>query len=124
MDRSAAYAMRWVARNIVDAGLARRCEVQVAYAIGVAEPVSVFVDTFGTGAMDDRRLEALVRETFDLTPRGIIRALALKAPIYGPTAAYGHFGRRPFERVVAGKRRAFFTWERSDRAAALRRAAR
>jgi S-adenosylmethionine synthetase len=124
VDRSAAYAMRWVARNIVDAGLARRCEVQVAYAIGVAEPVSVFIDTFGTGAMDDRRLEALVRENFDLTPRGIIRALTLKAPIYGPTAAYGHFGRRPFVRAVAGQRRAFFTWERSDRAAALQRAAR
>ena len=124
VDRSAAYAMRWVARNIVDAGLARRCEVQVAYAIGVAEPVSVFIDTFGTGALDDRRLETLVRDSFDLTPRGIIQALKLKQPIYGPTAAYGHFGRRPFERSVAGKQRAFFTWERSDRAAALRRAAR
>ncbi|HSC58936.1 MAG TPA: methionine adenosyltransferase [Gemmatimonadales bacterium] len=124
VDRSAAYAMRWVARNIVDAGLARRCEVQVAYAIGVAEPVSVFIDTFGTGQMDDRRLERLVRDAFDLTPSGIIRALKLKNPIFGPTAAYGHFGRKPFERVVAGKRREFFTWERSDRAAALRAAAR
>jgi S-adenosylmethionine synthetase len=124
VDRSAAYAMRWVAKNIVDAGLARRCEVQVAYAIGVAEPVSVFVDTYGTGVMDDRRLERVVTDTFDLTPSGIISALRLKQPIYGPTAAYGHFGRRPFERAVAGKRREFFTWERTDRARALRSAAR
>jgi S-adenosylmethionine synthetase len=124
VDRSAAYAMRWVAKNLVEAGLARRCEVQVAYAIGVAEPVSVFVDTFGTGEMDDRRIERLVLDTFDLRPRAIIAALKLKQPIYAPTAAYGHFGRTPFERPVAGKRREFFTWERTDRARALRSAAR
>ena len=95
VDRSAAYAARWVAKNIVDAGLARRCEVQVAYAIGVAQPVSVMVDTFGTGEVPDAALEKAVREVFDLTPRGIIKALKLEAPIYSPTAAYGHFGRRP-----------------------------
>jgi len=111
VDRSAAYAMRWVAKNIVDAKLARRCEVQVAYAIGVREPVSVMVDTFGTGVMPDRRLEAAVREVFDLTPGGIIKALNLRTPIYSPTAAYGHFGRKPFSK--GGLR--FFPWEQSDR---------
>jgi S-adenosylmethionine synthetase len=121
VDRSAAYATRWVAKNIVDAGLAKRAEVQVAYAIGVAEPVSVLVDTFGTGKVSDRRLESAVREVFDLTPKGIISALALKKPIYGPTAAYGHFGRRPHairfakgESKVKGKAE-LFTWERTDR---------
>jgi S-adenosylmethionine synthetase len=124
VDRSAAYAMRWVAKNVVEAGLARRVEVQVAYAIGVAEPVSVFVDTFGTGRVDDRKLERLIQDEFDLTPHGIISALGLKHPIYLPTAAYGHFGRAPFERVVGSRRRSFFTWERTDRARALRNAAR
>ena len=98
VDRSAAYAARWVAKNIVEAKLARRCEVQVAYAIGVAEPVSIMVDTFGTGALPDERLESMVREVFDLTPRGIISALKLKRPIYRQTAAYGHFGRKPAPR--------------------------
>jgi S-adenosylmethionine synthetase len=117
VDRSAAYAMRWVAKNIVEAKLARRCEVQVAYAIGVAQPVSVMVDTFGTGTVPDAALERAVREVFDLTPRGIIAALKLKRPIYGPTAAYGHFGRRPYSaRFGDGTRRNdFFTWEQTDR---------
>src|SRR5512141_1116286 len=117
VDRSAAYAMRWVAKNIVEAKLARRCEVQVAYAIGVAQPVSVMVDTFGTGTVPDAALERAVREVFDLTPRGIIKALKLKRPIYSPTAAYGHFGRRPYSaRSGDGTRRNdFFTWEQTDR---------
>jgi S-adenosylmethionine synthetase len=124
VDRSAAYAARWVARNIVDAGLARRCEVQVAYAIGVAEPVSVLVDTFGTGALPDAELERAAREVFDLTPRGIIRALHLRAPIYRPTAAYGHFGRAPRTATVDGRKVQLFPWERSDRVKDLRRAVR
>jgi S-adenosylmethionine synthetase len=116
VDRSAAYATRWVAKNIVDAGLAARAEVQVAYAIGVAEPVSVLVDTFGTGKVPDRRLELAVREVFDLTPKGIIKALALKKPIYGPTAAYGHFGRRSqVRRLENGRKAELFTWEKTDR---------
>jgi len=124
VDRSAAYAARWVARNIVDAKLARRCEVQVAYAIGVAEPVSVLVDTFGTGTLPDSALEGIVREVFDLTPRGIIRALKLRSPIYGATAAYGHFGRKPQTTAVEGKQVTLFPWERSDRVNDLRSGAR
>ena len=124
VDRSAAYAVRWVARNIVAAKLARRCEVQVAYAIGVADPVSVLVDTFGTGRLPDSELERLVAEVFDLTPRGIIRALHLRSPIYGPTAAYGHFGRAPQRAVVAGKKVSLFPWEKSDRVKDLVAAAR
>jgi S-adenosylmethionine synthetase len=124
VDRSAAYAVRWVARNIVDAKLARRCEVQVAYAIGVADPVSVLVDTFGTGRLPDAELERIVREVFDLTPRGIIRALHLRSPIYRPTAAYGHFGRKPHQTAVAGKKVSLFPWEKSDRVKALLAAAR
>ncbi len=123
VDRSAAYAARWVARNIVDAGLARRCEVQFAYAIGVAEPVSVLVHTFGTGKVPNRVLERAVRAVFDLTPRGIIRALHLRSPIYRPTAAYGHFGRKPARVKVAGKPVSLFPWEKSDRVEALRKAA-
>jgi S-adenosylmethionine synthetase len=111
VDRSAAYAMRWVAKNIVAAKLARRCEVQVAYAIGVRDPVSVMVQTFGTGAVPDDALERAVREVFDLTPGGIIKALDLRKPIYSPTAAYGHFGRRPFTR--GGLQ--FFPWEQTNR---------
>jgi len=123
VDRSACYAARWVAKNIVAAKLARRCEVQLAYAIGVAEPVSVMVDTFGTSVVPERELMRAVREVFDLTPRGIIKALDLRKPIYRPTAAYGHFGRTP-ERIGGGKAgRTLFTWERTDRAAALKRAA-
>jgi S-adenosylmethionine synthetase len=115
VDRSAAYAARWVAKNIVDAQLARRCEVQVAYAIGVARPVSVMVQTFGTGVLPDPRLETMVSEVFDLTPKGIIDALKLKRPIYRPTASYGHFGRKPRSVLYDGKKVDLFTWEQPDR---------
>ena len=91
----------------------------MAYAIGVAEPVSVMVDTFGTGEVPDRRLEQIVERVFDLTPRGIITSLKLKRPIYSPTAAYGHFGRKPYQAKVEGKQQDFFTWERADKVRAL-----
>ncbi|HEX9483699.1 MAG TPA: methionine adenosyltransferase [Gemmatimonadaceae bacterium] len=124
VDRSACYAARWVAKNVVAAGLARRCEVQVAYAIGVAEPVSIRVDTFGTATVPEARILNAVRASFDLTPKGITTALDLRKPIYGATAAYGHFGRTP-EKIGSGKNAAtLFTWERTDKAAALRKAAR
>ena len=113
VDRSAAYAARYVAKNVVAAGLARSCEVQVAYAIGVAKPMNVTVYTNGTGRIADERIAALVQEEFDLRPKGIIRMLDLLRPIYRKTASYGHFGRDEPE----------FTWERTDRADALRRAA-
>jgi len=113
VDRSAAYAMRWVAKNVVAAGLADRCEVQVAYAIGKAHPVGVFVETFGTGVLPDERIQEAVLEVFDLRPAAIIRDLDLLRPIYRPTAAYGHFGRELPE----------FTWERTDRSDALKAAA-
>jgi S-adenosylmethionine synthetase len=112
VDRSGAYAARWIAKNLVAAGLATRCEVQLAYAIGVAEPVSVMVDTFGSGVVSDEILSAKVLETWDLRPREIIRALDLRRPIYRATSAYGHFGRTPDDGL--------FTWERTDRADALR----
>ena len=115
VDRSAAYAARWVAKNIVDAKLARRCEVQVAYAIGVAQPVSVLVETFGTWVLPDNSLEKMVQEVFDLTPKGIIDALKLKRPIYRPTASYGHFGRKPKSGQYDGKKVDLFTWEQPDR---------
>jgi S-adenosylmethionine synthetase len=119
VDRSAAYAARWVAKNIVEAKLARRCEVQLAYAIGVARPVSIMVHTFGTGTVPDVVLERMVDEVFDLTPRGIIDALKLKRPIYRPTASYGHFGRKPFSGTYENENKSqkvdFFTWERTDR---------
>ena len=122
MDRSACYAARWVAKNIVAAKLARRCEVQVAYAIGVAEPVSVRVDTFNTSTVPEARILAAVNATFDLTPKGITTALDLRKPIYRATSAYGHFGRTP-EKVGSGRSaRTLFTWERTDRASALKRA--
>jgi S-adenosylmethionine synthetase len=128
VDRSAAYAARWVAKNIVEAKLARRCEVQVAYAIGVARPVSVLVQTFGTGALPDPALERIVDEVFDLTPKGIIDALKLKRPIYRKTASYGHFGRKPFSGVyengARGQKVDYFTWERTDRVKDLQSAAR
>jgi S-adenosylmethionine synthetase len=124
VDRSAAYAARWVAKNIVEAKLARRCEVQVAYAIGVARPVSVMVHTFGTGALPDSALEKVVVEVFDLTPKGIIDALKLKSPIYRPTATYGHFGRRPKSGKYNGKQVDYFTWEQADRVKDLLSAAR
>nr|VFJ96121.1 MAG: methionine adenosyltransferase [Candidatus Kentron sp. LFY]VFJ98226.1 MAG: methionine adenosyltransferase [Candidatus Kentron sp. LFY] len=113
VDRSAAYACRFVAKNIVAAGLADRCEVQVSYAIGVAEPTSIDIETFGTGKIEDARIGRLVRDIFDLHPKGIIRMLDLLRPIYRQTAAYGHFGRED----------AAFTWERTDKAAELREAA-
>jgi S-adenosylmethionine synthetase len=113
VDRSAAYAARYVAKNVVAAGLAERCQVQVAYAIGVAHPLSVLVDTFGTEAVPVPTIEALVREHFDLRPAAILRDLDLRRPIYAKTAAYGHFGRDEAD----------FTWERADRADALRTAA-
>jgi S-adenosylmethionine synthetase len=109
VDRSAAYMARYIAKNVVASGLADRCEVQLAYAIGVAEPVSVLVDTFGTGKVDEDKLEALVRKNFSLTPKGIIETLQLRRPIFKATAAYGHFGRSG----------ANFTWEATDKAAAL-----
>jgi S-adenosylmethionine synthetase len=113
VDRSAAYAARYVAKNLVAAGLADRCELQVAYAIGVAHPVSVSVDCFGTERLATARIEELVREHFDLRPGAILRDLDLRRPIYAATAAYGHFGRPEPD----------FTWERTDKAAALREAA-
>ncbi len=110
VDRSAAYAGRYVAKNIVAAGLAERCEIQISYAIGVAEPTSISIDTFGTGKISDRDIETLVREHFDLRPYGILTMLDLKRPIYKSSASYGHFGREESE----------FTWERTDKADALR----
>jgi len=115
VDRSAAYMVRYIAKNIVAAELAQRCEVQVAYAIGVADPVSVLVDTFGSGALPDGKIATIVREVFDLKPAAIIRTLGLKRPIYQRTASYGHFGR-----VAEGP---YFTWERTDRVGDLRSAA-
>ena len=123
VDRSAAYAMRWVAKNIVAAGLAARCEAQVAYAIGVADPVSIMIDTFGTSALPPEAIEDAVSQVFDLKPNAIIEALNLRAPIYRPTAAYGHFGRAPEKRRVGDREVELFTWEHADRAAELRRAA-
>jgi S-adenosylmethionine synthetase len=120
VDRSGAYAMRWIAKNIVAAGLARRCEVQVAYAIGVADPVSVMVQAFGTGVVPEPVLEDAVREVFDLTPRGITAALRLRAPIYRPTATYGHFGRAPERRRVGERDLDLFTWEQVNRVEDLR----
>jgi S-adenosylmethionine synthetase len=122
VDRSACYAARWVAKNIVAAGLATRCEVQLAYAIGVAEPVSIMVDTFGTSIVPESSIMTSVRQEFDLTPRGIINALDLRKPIYSATSAYGHFGRTP--KKLGRNAGTTFTWERTDRAAALARAVR
>jgi S-adenosylmethionine synthetase len=113
VDRSAAYAARYVAKNLVAAGLAERCQIQVAYAIGVAHPMSIHVETFGTEAVSVSRIEELVQEHFDLRPAAILRDLDLRRPIYAKTAAYGHFGRDDAD----------FTWERTDKAAALRAAA-
>ena len=124
VDRSACYAMRWVAKNIVAAKLAQRCEAQVAYAIGVAQPVSVMIDTFHTGVVPDEAIEAAVREVFDLTPLGIIKALDLRQPIYRATAAYGHFGRAPERRRFVDKdvdkEVELFTWEHANRVEDLR----
>ncbi|MEY2679832.1 MAG: hypothetical protein RL661_63, partial [Pseudomonadota bacterium] len=113
VDRSAAYAGRYVAKNVVAAGLASRCMIQLSYAIGVAKPTSVMVETYGTGKVSDDKITDLVLEHFDLRPKGIVNMLDLLRPIYQKTAAYGHFGREEPE----------FTWERTDKAAALREAA-
>ena len=113
MDRSAAYAARYVAKNLVAAGLAKKCEIQLAYAIGVARPVSIFVDSFGTGKVSDERLAQIVEENFDLRPAAIIRDLDLRRPIYRQVAAYGHFGRTDID----------VPWEKTDRADKLRMAA-
>ena len=110
VDRSAAYACRYVAKNVVAAGLAKRCQVQVAYAIGVAEPMNITIRTEGTGVIADEEIARLVRDTFDLRPGGIIKMLDLRRPIYRKTAAYGHFGREEKE----------FTWEKTDKADILR----
>ena len=110
VDRSGAYAARWIAKNVVAAGLARRCEIQLSYVIGKAAPTNIFMDTFGTGARDEAEIERLVRARFPLTPREIIAALDLKRPIYRKTSVFGHFGREEPD----------FTWERTDRAATLR----
>jgi S-adenosylmethionine synthetase len=112
VDRSAAYAGRYVAKNIVAAGLADRCEIQVSYAIGVSEPTSISVNTFGTGKLRDEEIVALVRDNFDLRPRGLIEMLDLRRPIYQQTASYGHFGRELEN----------FTWEKTDKVAALQKA--
>src|SRR6476646_1952001 len=115
VDRSACYVARWVAKNIVAAKLARRCEVQLAYAIGVAKPVSVAVDTFGTNTVPETAIMRAVEKEFDLTPRGIIDALELRKPIYEKTAAYGHFGRNPEKTGRGESGKTFFSWERTDR---------
>ena len=120
VDRSATYAARWVAKNIVASGLAARCEVQLAYAIGVAEPVSVMVDAFGTSEVPEDALQRAVLAVFDLTPKGIMDALQLRKPIYQPTAAYGHFGRKPCTTEVNGAKVQLFTWEDPTRANDLR----
>ncbi|MDG1813736.1 MAG: methionine adenosyltransferase [Porticoccaceae bacterium] len=112
VDRSAAYAGRYVAKNIVAAGLADRCEIQVSYAIGVSEPTSISIETYGTGKLSDEEITALVREHFDLRPRGLIEMLDLRRPIYQPTASYGHFGRNEAD----------FTWEKTDKVDALKKA--
>ena len=128
VDRSAAYAARDVAKNVVAAGLADRCEVQVSYAIGVAEPTSISVTTFGTGKISDDKIEKLIRAHFDLRPYGITQMLDLLHPIYQPTASYGHFGRAPVQLEYVGangkkERATAFSWEKTDRAKALREAA-
>ena len=112
VDRSAAYAARWVAKNVVAAGLAKKCEVELAYAIGVAKPVSIMVDTFGTGVVADEKIEAAVEKVFDLTPAAIIRDLDLRKPIYRQLAAYGHMGREDLG----------VKWENTDRVNALKAA--
>ena len=122
VDRSAAYAARYVAKNIVAAGLASKCEVQVSYAIGVAEPTSISVTTFGTGRITDDKIEKLIRKHFDLRPFGITKMLDLLHPMYQSTASYGHFGRKPQDIVLAGGEKfTSFSWEKTDRAEMLRK---
>ena len=123
VDRSAAYAARWAARNLVDAGVASRCEIQLAYAIGVAEPVSIHVDTFGTGQVPDGQLADAIEEVFDFRPLTIIGRLGLRSPIFRSTAAYGHFGRTPEDRTLEdGRTVQLFPWEKSDRVDDIRAA--
>ncbi|MEX2219700.1 MAG: methionine adenosyltransferase [Phycisphaerales bacterium] len=132
VDRSAAYMARYIAKNVVAAGLASVCEVQLSYAIGVAEPTSVYVDCFGTAQADEGKISDAIREVFPLTPRGIIESLSLRAPIYAPTARHGHFGRSAYEGKYfdpvknqhSEKAYRFFGWERTDKAEALKKAAR
>ncbi|HSU14989.1 methionine adenosyltransferase [Longimicrobium sp.] len=123
VDRSAAYAARWAAKHVVAAGLARRCEIQLAYAIGVAQPVSVRVDTFGTAQVDEEMIENALREVFDFTPKGIIQSLGLRTPIYRPTAAYGHFGRTSEMSQNGRGEVKLFPWEETPRVDDLRTAA-
>jgi S-adenosylmethionine synthetase len=130
VDRSAAYMARYIAKNVVAAGLAGQCEIQLSYAIGVAEPTSIYVDCFGTAKADEGKIADAIREVFPLTPRGIAEALALRTPIYSPTARHGHFGRAPYEgryfdpvkNQHSEKTYKFFTWERTDKAEALKKA--
>ena len=122
VDRSGAYAARWAAKNLVAAGAASRCEVRLAYAIGRADPVQIWVDSFGTGVVSDQDLSRAVEQVFDFTPRGIIAALGLRHPVFLPTAAYGHFGRTPRTLIVNGRRVRLFMWERTDRVDDLRTA--
>jgi S-adenosylmethionine synthetase len=124
VDRSGAYAARWAAKNVVAAGLARRCEVSLAYAIGVADPVAVQVDTFGTGIIDDEAIARALRETFDFRPYKLIEQLKLRSPIYRRTAAYGHFGRTPTVEPFDGRTVEYFPWEKTDKVADLRAATR
>ncbi len=129
VDRSAAYMARYIAKNIVAAGLADRCEIQLSYAIGVAEPTSVFVDCFGTNKADEDKISNAVRQTFKLTPLGIREMLNLRTPVYSPTARHGHFGRKPYEgqyfdrvkREHRGPKIGFFSWEKTDKAEALKK---
>jgi S-adenosylmethionine synthetase len=123
VDRSAAYAARWAAKNVVAAGLADRCEVNLAYAIGVAEPVSIHVETFGTGKVDAKVIEKALKDVFDFTPRAITKDLGLRAPIYRATAAYGHFGRKPYTHRVDGKDVKMFAWEETNKVKDLQTAA-
>lgn len=122
VDRSGAYAARWAAKNLVAAGAASRCEVRLAYAIGRPEPVQVWVESFGTGCVPDRDLSAAVDQVFDFRPASIMRDLGLRAPIFGPTAAYGHFGRAPAATRAWGRNVSLFAWERTDRVSDLRTA--
>ncbi len=130
VDRSAAYMARYIAKNIVAAGLADRCEIQLSYAIGVAEPTSVYIDCFGSNKVDEGKIVKAVKSTFGLTPRAIIEALKLRTPIYSPTARHGHFGRAPYEgqyfdrvsRSNKGPKLGFFSWEKTDKAETLKKA--
>ncbi len=121
VDRSAAYMSRYIAKNVVAAGLADCCEIQISYAIGVAEPTSVYVDCFGTAKADEVKISKAIRETFKLTPRGIIEALNLRTPIFSPTARHGHFGRTAGQITYGGKKYDTFTWERTDKAEQLKK---